>query len=115
MEMQVSDMTEDDMRLDALAAIPGGPGDDIADNGFSARVIGGIARRRRRRTIMIGAAGTIGSAIAGAQFTAIANAMEIADFSQQAGLLNALTPEAFATVAFAGLVAIVGMIVPGRV
>lgn len=109
------DMTDDDLRLEALAAIPGGPGDDIADDGFSARVIGGIARRRRRRTIMIGAAGTIGSAIAGAQFTAIANAMEIADLSQQAGVLGALTPESIATVAIAGLVAVVGMIVPGRV
>lgn len=111
----MSEMSDDNLGLEALAAIPGGPGDDIPDDGFSARVIGGIARRRRRRAIMLGAAGTAGSAIAGAQFTAIANAMEIADLSQQAGLLGALTPESMATVAIAGLVAVVGMIVPGRI
>ncbi len=108
-------MTEDDLRLEALAALPGSPADDIADNGFSAGVIGQIGKRRRRRAIMVGAAGSIGSAIAGAQATSFMGAMEVVDLGQQAGLLGALTPEALVTMGIASLAAVVALIVPSRV
>jgi len=59
----------------------------------------------------------VGSAIAGAQVTAMVSAMPAmaATNEQVAPFLMALTPESIATMAMAGLVALVALIVPGRV
>lgn len=98
-----------------LAALQGGPGDQIADDGFSAGVLRGIGKRRRRRAIMISSAGSIGAAIAGAQLTSFFDAAPLEQVAAQVGPYAALTPEALATVAIASLVAVVGFIIPGRV
>ena len=111
-------MTDEEIHaIEALAALPGGPGDDIADNGFSAGVLRKIQQRRRRRNMMLGAAGSAGSAIAGAQLTAMVSAMPAVAATNEsaAPFLSALTPEAIAATAMAGLITLVALIVPGRV
>lgn len=111
-------MTEEETRaIEALAALPGGPGDDIADDGFSAIVLRKINQRRRRKAMILGAAGSAGSAIAGAQLTAMVSSMPAMAATNEnvAPFLTAMTPEAIATAGLAGLVALVALIVPGRV
>jgi len=111
-------MTEEETQaIEALAALPGGPGDDIADDGFSALVLRKIHQRRRRRALMLGAAGSAGSAIAGAQITAMVGAMPAmaATNDAVAPFLSAMTPETIVATGMAGLIALVALIVPGRV
>lgn len=107
---------EDDFAIEALATLPGGAGDDIADDGFSARVLRKIQGRRKRRALMLGAAGSAGSAIAGGQLTAMVSAMPAVAATNEtaAPFLMAFTPEAIAATGMAGLVAIVALIIPGR-
>ena len=64
---------EEEMAIEALAALPGVG--DVADDGFSALVLRKIQQRRKRKALMLGAAGSAGSAIAGAQLTAMVGAM----------------------------------------
>ncbi len=108
---------EEEFAIEALATLPGGAGDDIADEGFSALVLRKIQQRRRRRALMIGAAGSAGSAIAGAQLTAMVGAVPAIAATNEnvAPFLTALTPEAIATTGLAGLVALIALIVPNRV
>jgi|GEM_PF-1800897 len=111
-------MTEEETQaIEALATLPGGPGDDIADDGFSALVLRKIHQRRRRRALMLGAAGSAGSAIAGAQITAMVGAMPAmaATNDAVAPFLSAMTPETIAAMGMAALIALVALIVPGRV
>lgn len=111
-------MTEEETQaIEALAALPGGPGDDIADDGFSAIVLRKIHQRRRRRALMLGAAGSAGSAIAGAQLTAMVSAMPAVAATNDAvaPFLSAVTPETIAATCLAGLFALVALIVPNRV
>ena len=110
-------MTEEETQaIEALAALPGGPGDDIADDGFSALVLRKI-HHRRRRALILGAAGSAGSAIAGAQITAMVGAMPAMAATNEtvAPFLSAFTPEAIAATGMAGLIALIALIVPGRV
>lgn len=108
-------MTEDDFAIEAMAALSGT--DDIADDGFSALVIRKIARRRRRKTLTLGAVGSIGSAIAGAQLTGFVAAMPAMAATNEtiAPFLTGFSPEAIVTTGVAGLVAVVAWIVPGRI
>jgi len=110
-------MTEEDFAIEGLDALPGSAADEIADDGFSAAVIGRIAKHRKRKAITIGAAGAIGSAIAGAQLTAFVGTMPVVTASNEtvAPYLTAMTPESIATAGVAGLAALVAWIVPNRV
>lgn len=114
MSDELDDMN-DNFPLEALAALPGG--DQIVDDGFSVRVIHKIAQRRRRKAVMVGLAGSIGSAIAGAQVTAVVSAMPAMAATNEAtqSLLTAVSPETIATSALAGVVALIALIVPNRV
>ncbi len=108
-------MTEDDFAIEALAALPGS--DHIADDGFSVLIIRKIAQRRRRKNLTLGAVGSIGSALAGAQLTSFVAAMPAVAATNEtiAPFLTGFTPEAIVTTGVAGLVAVVAWIVPGRV
>lgn len=110
-------MTDDDFTIEGLDALPGSPGSEIADDGFSAGVIARIAKHRKRKAITLGAAGSIGSAIAGAQLTAFVGTMPtiVATNEAAAPFLSSMTPEAIATTAVAGLAAVVAWIIPNRV
>lgn len=108
---------EDELAIEALGALAGSAADDIADNGFSAHVLKTIHQRRRRKHIIIGATGSIGSAIAGAYTTAMVGAMPAMAASSDAAIpfLTAITPEAIATTGLAGVAAVVAWIVPSRI
>jgi len=108
---------EEEFAIEALAALPGGAGDAISDDGFSAVVLKKIHQRRRRKRLLIGAAGSAGSAIAGAQVTAFVGAMPAMAATNETvtPFLTAFTPEAIAATGLAGLVALVALIIPGRV
>jgi hypothetical protein len=108
---------EEELAIEALAALPGGTGDDIADDGFSALILRKIHQRRRRKALILGAAGSGGSAIAGAQLTAMVGAMPAVAATNEnvAPFLTAMTPEAIAATGLAGLVALIAFIVPGRI
>jgi len=110
-------MTDDDFTIEGLDALAGSTADEIMDDGFSASVIGRIAKHRKRKAITLGAAGSIGSAIAGAQMTAFVAAMPVAAATSDVAspLLNSVTIETIAATALAGLAAVIALIVPGRV
>ncbi len=110
-------MTDDDFTIEGLDALPGSAADEITDDGFSALVIRRIAQHRRRKAITLGATASIGSAIAGAQLTAIVGTMPAIAATNEsvAPFLSAMTPESIATAGVAGLAAIVAWVIPNRV
>ena len=105
-----------DARLQAAFAQARAPLEDERQaEAFAHQVAQRLARPDRKRTLLLGGAGSTGSAIAGSQLENLFGAMHMPSGEgiwAAAGMIA--TPEVMATLAIAGTVAMVAAILPRR-
>lgn len=108
-----------DARLKAAFAAAQQPGEDDAKH-FAEAVIARLGRPNRRRTLVIGGAGTTGSALASTQLENLFSGVDLFDptssrLGEFAAVFNIVSPEMLAAVMLAAVVAGVAFVLPNRV
>jgi hypothetical protein len=88
---------------------------EAEENAFAKRVVDKLANPDRKRTLMLGGAGTTGSAVAGTQLESVFSNMQMPTEGLMSNLTLLLSPEAMATVALAFAVGTVALILPKRI
>lgn len=88
---------------------------ETESNAFAKRVVDKLANPDRKRTLMLGGAGTTGSAVAGTQLESVFSGMQMPTEGLMSNVGMLMSPEAMATVALAFAVGTVAMVLPKRI
>jgi len=106
-----------DARLTAAFAAAQPPADDT--DKFAEQVIARLGRPNRRRFLVLGGAGTTGSAVASSQLEGFFGGLNLTDtasgpLGQAAMVFNYVSPETLAAVVLAGLIGAFAFMLPSR-
>lgn len=105
-----------DARLKAAFANAAAPLERESESeAFAKSVVERLSRPDRKRVLLLGGAGSTGSAIAGTQLESIFNGIQVPNDGLMAGLTFLASPEVMAAGAMAVAVALVAVVLPRRI
>jgi hypothetical protein len=105
-----------DQRLMAAFAEASEPLNDKAEaDAFAAKVVAQLSHPDRKRALMLGGAGSIGSAIAGTQLEGVFDQVQIPVDGLMANFGFLMSPETMAALAMAVALGMVALILPRRI
>lgn len=105
-----------DQRLMAAFAEASEPLNDKAEaDAFAAKVVAQLSHPDRKRALMLGGAGSIGSAIAGTQLEGVFDQVQIPVDGLLANFAFLMSPETMAALAMAVALGMVALILPRRI
>ncbi|WP_417478446.1 hypothetical protein [Maricaulis sp.] len=104
-----------DQRLKAAFAEAAEPLNETAEaDAFAAKVVARLSHPDRKRALMLGGAGSIGSAIAGTQLEGVFTQVQIPADGLIANFAFLMSPESLAALAMAVALGMVALILPRR-
>ena len=105
-----------DQRLRAAFAEAAEPLNETAEaDRFAQKVVTQLSHPDRKRALMLGGAGSIGSAIAGTQLEGVFNQVQIPTDGLMANFAFLMSPESLAALAMAMTLGMVALILPRRI
>lgn len=105
-----------DQRLKAAFAEAAEPLNEKAEaEAFAAKLVAQLSHPDRKRVLMLGGAGSIGSAVAGTQLEGVFDQMQIPADGLVANFAFLMAPETLAALAMALALGMVALILPRRI
>jgi hypothetical protein len=105
-----------DQRLKAAFAEAAEPLNETAEaDRFAQRVVTQLSHPDRKRALMLGGAGSIGSALAGTQLEGVFNHVQVPTDGLLANFAFLMSPETLAALAMAITIGMVALILPRRI
>ncbi len=105
-----------DQRLKVAFAEAAEPLNDKAEaDAFAAQIVAQLSHPDRKRALMLGGAGSIGSAIAGSQLEGVFDQVHIPTDGLLANVAFLMSPETMAALALAVALGMVALILPRRI